>query len=101
MKIKITEIAKREFLDAKSFYDLEQPGLGVKYKSEIEEGLLRIKRFPEAWHIEHAEIHRYLTHRFPYKILYVIENDVIVVLAFAHQHRAPDYWIDRIEKDAS
>lgn len=33
--------------------------------------------------------------RFPYKLLYAIEPDHIYIIAVAHLHRAPDYWIER------
>ncbi|MEW6501172.1 MAG: hypothetical protein AB1456_06765 [Thermodesulfobacteriota bacterium] len=32
-------------------------------------------------------------HRFPYKILYSIEPDHLFIIAIAHQHRKPDYWV--------
>jgi len=35
-------------------------------------------------------------HKFPYKILYSVERDHLLVIAIAHQHRRPDYWIDRL-----
>uniref|UniRef100_B3ENS0 Plasmid stabilization system n=1 Tax=Chlorobium phaeobacteroides (strain BS1) TaxID=331678 RepID=B3ENS0_CHLPB len=28
-------------------------------------------------------------------MLYAVEEATIVLLAVAHQHREPDYWIDR------
>lgn len=31
----------------------------------------------------------------PCKILYSIEEDHIFVIAVAHQHRKPDYWMDK------
>ena len=33
--------------------------------------------------------------RFPYKLLYSVEADHLYVIAVAHLHRAPDYWVDR------
>jgi hypothetical protein len=30
-------------------------------------------------------------------MLYVIRGERIIVLAVAHQHRNPDYWIERID----
>ena len=33
--------------------------------------------------------------RFPYKLLYSIEPDSLFIIAVAHMHRAPYYWIDR------
>ncbi len=42
-------------------------------------------------------IHKCLLLRFPYKILYAVESGTIVVLAIAHSHRKPDYWLDRVK----
>lgn len=97
MKIIIVKIAQREFNEAKEFYEIEQAGLGVRFEKEIKNAILRIKQYPSAWPIERGEVRHYLVHKFPYKILYSIQQDSIILLAFAHQHRKPDYWIDRIE----
>ncbi|OGW48948.1 MAG: plasmid stabilization protein [Nitrospirae bacterium RBG_19FT_COMBO_42_15] len=97
MKIDILEIARLEFEEAKEFYEIEQSGLGARFEDEIRDSLLRIQQYPQAWQSERREIRRYILHKFPYKILYSIQDDKIVVLAFAHLHRKPDYWIDRIE----
>jgi len=32
-------------------------------------------------------------YKFPYKLLYSVEKDHVLVIAIAHQHRKPDYWI--------
>ena len=97
MKIIIAKIAQQEFNEAKEFYEIEQAGLGVRFAKEIKNSILRIKQYPSAWPIEQGEVRHYLVHKFPYKILYSIQQDSIILLAFAHQHRKPDYWIDRIK----
>lgn len=97
IKIKILEIAYLEFELAKEFYELEQSGLGAGFEDEIKNALRRIQQYPQAWPLERREIRRYLTHKFPYKILYSVQKDTIVVLAFVHLHRKPDYWIDRMK----
>lgn len=97
MKIEILEIAHSEFKAAKEFYELEQSGLGSRFEYEIKQSLLRIQQYPQAWSSERKEIRRYFVHKFPYKILYSVQKETIVVLAFAHLHRKPDYWIDRIK----
>ncbi len=96
MKFIIAKIAQQEFNDAKQFYEIEQAGFGVRFEKEIKNALLRINQYPSAWPIERGEIRYYLVHKFPYKILYSIQGNVIIVVAFAHQHRKPDYWIDKI-----
>jgi hypothetical protein len=97
MEIKILEIARLEFNEAKEFYEIEQTGLGAKFENEIKNGLLRIQQFPQAWPPERKETRRYLTRKFPYKIIYSIQENEIVVLAFAHLHRKPNYWVDRLK----
>ncbi len=86
-----------EFNEAKEFYEIEQTGLGAKFENEIKNGLLRIQQFPQAWPPERKETRRYLTRKFPYKIIYSIQENEIVVLAFAHLHRKPNYWVDRLK----
>jgi hypothetical protein len=34
--------------------------------------------------------------RFPYGVIYGLDSDTLVVVAVAHLHRRPRYWIDRI-----
>jgi len=97
MFLEIIEVAKQEFIDAKEFYEMEHPGIGAYFEAQIKHSLLSIRQYPQAWPIERGEIRRYLVHKFPYKILYSIQENKIVVLAFAHSHRQPDYWIDRLK----
>ena len=35
---------------------------------------------------------------FPYAMILLVADDVIHVLAVAHQHRAPGYWLYRIAR---
>ena len=97
MPIRILEIARLEFNEAKEFYEIEQAGLGAIFENKIEQSLLHIQQFPLAWPTERKETRKYLVHKFPYKIIYSIQDDKIVVLAFAHLHRKPNYWVDRIK----
>jgi len=95
MKLEILEIARHEFLSAREFYEFEQHGLGDRFEKEVKQALICVQHYPTAWSLEKKEIRRCFLHRFPYKILYSIQKDTIVVLAFAHLHRKPDYWIGR------
>ena len=93
MKILFSKFAKNELDDAVSFYETELAGLGLRFKEEIRSSISRIKEHPEAWSIEKGDVRKALLHRFPYKILYSLEKDHIVILAIAHQHRKPNYWV--------
>jgi len=95
MTIIFNELALNEFIDAIDFYDLELPGLGNVFKNEIEKSVRRIYEYPTAWPNLTKDIRKYVLHKFPYKILYSIEQDYIYIIAISHQHRKPNYWIDR------
>ena len=93
MKVVFSNLASLELEDAIAFYETELEGLGLRFKEEIKSAILRIKEHPKAWSIERGEIRKALLHRFPYKILYALEKEKIIILAIAHQHRKPDYWV--------
>jgi hypothetical protein len=42
-------------------------------------------------------IRRCLARRFPYGVLYFMEQGDILILAVMHLHRSPDYWKARIQ----
>ena len=81
--------------DATHFYELEFEGLGRKFKDEVKRASLRISEYPKAMSVERGDIRKCLLHKFPYKLLYSIEKDHIFIIAVAHQHRKPNYWIGR------
>lgn len=97
MRIIFTSIAKLELDDAVRYYELEYPGLGYRFKEDARKAALRIAEYPQAWSIERGDVRKCLLHKFPYKLMYAVENDHILVIAVAHQHRNPDYWTGRDE----
>lgn len=99
MKMIFNELARDELKDAIDFYNLELPGLGNIFKKEIKKSIHRIVEYPSAWPSITEDIRKYVLHKFPFKILYSIEKNHIYIIAIAHQHRRPDYWIDRYLKD--
>ena len=97
MRVIFTRIARRELEDAVRYYELEYSGLGHRFKEEVRNAALRIAEYPQAWSIERGDVRKCLLHKFPYKLMYSVEEDHIIVIAVAHQHRKPDYWVGRNE----
>ena len=97
MKVIFSKYAKQELNDAVHYYELEHEGLGRRFKEEVKKAAIRISEYPKAWSVERGDVRKCLLHKFPYKLLYSIEEDHIIVIAVAHQHRKPDYWIERDE----
>ena len=97
MRVIFTKLASQELEDAVRYYELEYSGLGRRFKEEVRKAALRIAAYPQAWSIECGEVRKCLLHKFPYKLMYSVEGNHILVIAVAHQHRNPDYWVDRNE----
>jgi toxin ParE1/3/4 len=87
--------AKAEFLAAIDYYESVNPGLGFDFSIEIFSIVLNIVDYPAAWPVLEDDVRRCLVNRFPYGVLYSVEEDRIYVLAVMHLHRDPDYWKER------
>lgn len=98
MTVRFLQIAQMELDDAIEYYQAEQPGLGYRFLAEVLDTLDRIGTFPRAWQPFYGDSRRCLMRRFPYGIIYLPEGKDILVLAVAHLHRKPDYWMDRLKK---
>ena len=97
MRVIFDDLAKIELDDGKEYYEMEVIGLGKRFKQEVKRAINIIKKMPKIGSPESENIRRYILHKFPYKVLYSIEKDHIYVIAIAHLHREPMYWINRIK----
>lgn len=95
MRVVFSPEARREFEAAERYYKRQSPRLGEEFRDEIKLALPRIQSWPLSCPVERGDIRRLTLSRFPYKLLYAVESDHIYVIAVAHQHRNPEYWIGR------
>ena len=84
-----------ELWAAASYYESCQPSLGEAFLDEIAFGFDRILQFPSSGEIIIENIRRSLLHRFPYALVYRVENEAVFLIAVAHLHRRPRYWNSR------
>ena len=84
--------AEIEFNEAIDYYEDKDRGLGYDFAIEVYATLQRIAAFPKAWPTLKGEIRRALVKRFPYGVLYAIEEQEIKVVSVMHLHRKPGYW---------
>ena len=94
MNIEFLPLAKLELDDAIEYYELQLEGLGKRYKEEVRTSINRISVFPNSWTIIRPNIRKCVMHKFPYNILYSIQESTILIIAIAHHHRRPDYWVN-------
>ena len=87
--------AEDEFLQSIEYFENSSPGLGEDFAGEVYHTIRNIVSHPHAWPAIESDIRRCLTHRFPYGVIYSIENKHIIILSVMHLHRHPDYWKNR------
>ncbi|MFA5920228.1 MAG: type II toxin-antitoxin system RelE/ParE family toxin [Methylococcaceae bacterium] len=96
MKIEFLEAAQTELDEAFNWYEAQQLNLGVQFLTEFDAAIRRIVTYPKSYALLGSDVRRCLIKRFPYGVLYGIDTDTIVIVAVAHLHRKPNYWIDRL-----
>jgi plasmid stabilization system protein ParE len=78
------------------YYEGRQPGLGRRFDAAFEECLSRVLDNPKAWGVIDDGFRLCRLKKFPYGILYKIQDEGIVIVAVMHLHRRPGYWKDRV-----
>jgi toxin ParE1/3/4 len=91
--------AEAELVEAAHFYEHRVPGLGEEFVKYYELAIAKVLENPDRWRICEGDIRRFIMNRFPYSILYRLENESVRVLAVKHHSRHPDYWKKRLIVD--
>ncbi len=81
--------------DAVAYYEEQQAELGLRLKDEVNRHV--------NWIVENSTVpqirkggHRCVNLKvFPYYIAYIVREDTLWIIAIAHSHRKPEYWIKR------
>ena len=68
----------------------------LAFSDEIEAAESAIVQRPDAWPPFDHGTRRFLLRRFPFSIVYRVEEYRIVIVAVAHAHRRPGYWESRL-----
>ena len=95
MNVLLLPEAAREFEDAVVYLEGEEPGLGRRFRVELDSHVRWLALNPTIPRLRDGVYRRVNLQVFPYYIAYLIKNETVWILAIAHGHRRPDYWIDR------
>ncbi len=100
MNLRILPDARDELEAAAAYYEAQRLGLGLEFLEEYSLGLEQVadqpRRFPmddfsrTGWEFRYA-----LLGRFPYRVVFRILDQELVVIAVAHTRRMPGYWRKR------
>lgn len=77
-------------------YEAKVPGLGVRFREEVESACTAIVQHPLLWRERQGGYRRVNLPGFPYYIAFVLREERVLVTAVAHGSRHPDYWKSRM-----
>jgi plasmid stabilization system protein ParE len=101
MKYRFTNRARLELLEAGVYYARENRQLLLDLNDEIERAICYLCEFPRAAKLIDRNHRSYKIQRFPYSIIYRLEDNGLVIVAIAHGSRNPGYWRGQLEDDPS
>jgi hypothetical protein len=89
--------ARLEARHAVAWYNMASPGLGIDLQTCFDESLVWLRELACPGSLVPGRmgkrgVRRLLVESFPYSVVFVRRGEEILVLAFAHHRRKPDYW---------
>ncbi len=88
--------AETELAEAFDWYEQRVPGLGSDLLVAVDAALDSVLSNPFQHPVIYRGVRRILTRRFPYQVLFVVEANVVTVIAVFHGARDPQSWQDRL-----
>ena len=87
--------ASEELIEAARFYETRETGLGRRFLDAVDASLAFLRDNPTLRSADERGRRRWLVHKFPYLIIYKLEDPFFHILAVAHTSRKPGYWAHR------
>ena len=89
--------ALTEYSQAVEFYAERNKELAQDFIDSVESAIFKVIEFPRRCPVIKGTVCRCLTRKFPYAVLYAIEEDYILIVAVMHGSKKPEYWQQRIK----
>ncbi len=96
MKSRFHEAADAELSEAVAYYDGKAAGLGDRFLAEVKAATRYIEQYPEIAPVIEEGVRAKVLVKFPYSLMYVVEEHELYIVAVAHQSKRPAYWSDRL-----
>lgn len=95
MKIRELSAALSDLDEALGHYGNISPFFAQALMDEVVSAKRLIVEYPLAWKQLSGGLRGFHMHRYPYTIVYRATSDEILIVAYAHFKRSPNYWKQR------
>jgi plasmid stabilization system protein ParE len=88
-----------DLLEAEAWYNDQEPGLGQKFLKDALETIDRLLQNPFLHHVRYRKrrVRWAYTRRFPYRVVFSVMGETVVVYAVIHGARHDRNWKARVE----
>jgi len=90
-EIVIQSEAILDIQEAFEWYEEQESGLGFEFIEEVESGYLKISRHPFHYPPINSQFRRLRINRFPYLVIYEVEDNSVIINSVRHVKREPKY----------
>jgi plasmid stabilization system protein ParE len=95
LPLTINPEAEADLAEARRWYEAERIGLGDELIDAVDQVLERVQGAPRLYAKVFQDLRLALVRRFPYVVVYRIDELQITVVAVYHTHRDPRGWQSR------
>lgn len=89
---------EQDVKQAYDWYELQRLGLGEDFLLSADAAIESIQRSPFHFQQVHKAVRKVKTKRFPYGVFFLVESEIITVIAVLHLARHPKKWKQRAAK---
>jgi plasmid stabilization system protein ParE len=87
--------ARLEIISAHDWYERELPGLGLRFREELDFQVGRIAAHPQQFPLRLKDVRSARLRRFPYSLFFRATDTEVAVVACFHASRDPMVWRGR------
>jgi toxin ParE1/3/4 len=87
MKVIVRPLAEIDLKEAFDWYELQQPGLGLKFISFVDKKIKFVSSYPLRCPQKFKNVRVAVVERFPFVIHYLLNDDKVIIISVYHTSR--------------
>jgi plasmid stabilization system protein ParE len=89
--------AAREAQSARRWYlvDQDAPDVARRFHVALQRAVQQIAQSPERWPVLVDDLRKRPLRGFPYRVVYQVRSDHVLIVAVMHERQRPKYWRGR------
>ena len=96
MRARFLKPAEAEVEEAVAYFDSQREDLGDRFEQDLLDTVTLIAERPLIGKPITKQVRKFRLRKFRYNVIYVVDDQEVIVVAVAHHRRRPRYWRSRL-----